>query len=118
MPARTPRCRPRLEALEQRWMPRGPTTVIWSSASSGDWNDATSWSTGQVPTAIDDVIIRSGVTVTINATDSANSLKCDGGLVVADGSLTLGQASTITDLTISGGTLQANNGVTVSNSFT
>jgi hypothetical protein len=118
MPVRTPRCRPRLEALEQRWMPRGPTTVFWSSAIDGSWNDAESWSTGQVPGAADDVTIRSGVVVTSTGNfNAAHSLTCNGGLVVAGGVLALGQPSTVSDLTVSGGVLQATNGVTVTDSF-
>src|SRR4051812_10740864 len=99
MPARTPRCRPRLEALEQRLTPRGPSTVFWTSPVDGFWDSGENWSTGQVPGSADTVIIPSGVTVTVNGKDSANSLKCDGGLVVAGGVLALGQSSTIADLT-------------------
>ena len=48
-PRPTPRCRPRLEALEQRWVPRGPATVFWTSPIDGFWNDSENWSGGFVP---------------------------------------------------------------------
>jgi hypothetical protein len=119
MPVRTPRCRPRLEALEARWTPAGGSTVFWTSPTDGDWNVSENWSTGQVPTAADDVIIGSGVVVTSGGNlNAAQSLVCDGGLVVSGGLLALGQPSTVSDLTVSGGFFQATNGVAVTDSFT
>src|SRR4051794_10160512 len=122
MPVRTARRRPRLEPLEERWMPAfggGGGPVFWINPGDGDWNDPESWSSGTVPGPANDVIIGSGVVVTyVNEGGSTvQSLDCDGGLVIAGGSLGLSQTSSIADLTVSGGTLFANGGVTVSDSF-
>ncbi|WP_297085586.1 HYR domain-containing protein [uncultured Draconibacterium sp.] len=44
------------------------------TASSGNWSDASIWSCGNVPTSADNVIIPSGVTVTIDAAAVCNNI--------------------------------------------
>src|SRR4051812_28471258 len=53
-----------LELLEDRVV---PATVSWTNPAGGAWNAGTNWSTGVVPTAVDDVVIdvpSASVTVT------------------------------------------------------
>ena len=73
--------------------------------TSGDLDTASNWSTDAVPTSSDDVIIGSGVTLTHNVsdTDSVQSLNCAGTLSIGGGSLSLGSASSITNLTLQAG---------------
>src|SRR5262249_37147806 len=39
--------------------------IRWSAVGNGAWNTAGNWSTGQVPTAADDVTVDTAVTITI-----------------------------------------------------
>ena len=58
-----------------------------TSASSGNSNDGTTWTGGQVPTSSQNAIIQNGHTVTQNAAHTFKSLKVEsGGAWTADGS--------------------------------
>ncbi len=55
-----------------------PGTIVWISDESGDWDDPSNWSEGQVPTANDDVFIDrvgSDITVTVSGFSAARSLR-------------------------------------------
>jgi uncharacterized repeat protein (TIGR01451 family) len=57
------------------------TTAHWINASGGNWNTASNWSTGTVPTAANDVVIDAAGTYTVNldVTPAFNSLTVGGG---------------------------------------
>lgn len=87
------------------------------SVANGDWNVASTWSTGVVPTCTDVVSIAPGTTVTVNsaANNAKNVTVFSGGtLAVASGDLTVGctfNNNFVTNngtLTVSGGTLTIN----------
>lgn len=109
-PAARPRSRRRFpaEALEARI---APAANAWIGVASGDWTDPANWSDG-VPTADDDVTIDpTGVlTITIGSgAQVANSLIVPGDdtLEITRGSLTLTSASSVSNLTLAGGSLNA-----------
>ena len=100
-----PRFRPWLEGLEDRTV---PSAVNWIGGS-GDWNDASHWDTGQVPTVTDDALITvAGVTVTHSTgADAVNSLSASGGTFNFSGG-TLTVSSTVSGddaFMLSGGSL-------------
>lgn len=71
--------------------------VSWI-VGSGDWANASNWSTGAVPTAADDVTINvpGVVTVTIsNGSNAAKSLQCANALTISGGELSLTGSSSI-----------------------
>ncbi|MRX69163.1 Por secretion system C-terminal sorting domain-containing protein [Flavobacterium resistens] len=72
--------------------------TITSTSTGGNWNSASSWVGGVVPTATDDVVIASGATVTSTGTINAKTLTISGKLIVS-GTVTL---NSITQLTING----------------
>ena len=76
--------------------------IRWSAVGNGAWNTAGNWSTGQVPTAADDVTVDTAVTITI--ANPANG---------AAGSLSISAAATIARA--NGRTLAVTNAITVSN---
>jgi hypothetical protein len=81
------RCRPALEALEDRLV---PATVNWIGGS-GNWTDTSHWDTGHVPTAADDAVIGvANVTVTLNGSHSVKSVS----LISADATLVIEGSST------------------------
>jgi hypothetical protein len=97
-----------IEPLEARI---APAANIWIGGTSGNWGDALNWSDG-VPTADDDVTIDPvGVlTITIQTgAQVANSLMMPGDdtLAISGGSLTLTSASSVGNLSLSVGTLNA-----------
>ncbi len=90
-----------------------PPTDNWISTSSGNWNVASNWSTGVVPTANSIVIINvPGATPTItisSGNQSALSLTAADPISITGGSLTVGGNSTISGgLSMTGGSLEAN----------
>ncbi len=90
--------------------------VEWVGGTSGDWDTASNWNINAVPDSTDEVTIGSGDTVTLSSgyDDSVFSLDCSGTLVISSGSLSLGSTSSITNLTLSGGTLKGDGDVTFS----
>jgi hypothetical protein len=99
--------RPRLESLEGRNL---LSTVTWINPNGGDWSDGSSWSTGSVPGANDDVVIDMPVTVTHSAaqTDTVHSLTESSGSTLELSGGTLSFATTFTingTLLLDGGTL-------------
>jgi hypothetical protein len=101
----------KIERLESRLL---MSTNSWQSAVSGDWDDASKWSAGHVPTAAEDVAISVAGSYTIThssfGADQAKSLKISAGTLELDaGSLTVnGGATQVTGsgtLTFNGGTL-------------
>jgi hypothetical protein len=80
--------RPSLEGLEDRTV---PSTVTWVSGN-GDWDVASNWSTGTVPSAADDVDINvPGITITHAAATahSVNSLTLEAGNLTRPDNLTV-----------------------------
>lgn len=95
--------------------------VAFVSVASGDWNQATTWDKGTVPTCNDFVQIASGNVVTVSST--GNNIKnvtiaSGGSLVMASGDLTVG--CTLNNnlfvnrgtFTMAGGTLTINGSMT------
>ena len=94
----------------------------WIGAASGDdnWNDPANWSTGQVPGALNDVVMNllPGQTVTMGSgNETINSLtEQGGGTLVINGALTVTGAVNIADtLKVVGGRVTANGAATVAN---
>ncbi|POS02445.1 putative secreted protein (Por secretion system target) [Flavobacterium croceum DSM 17960] len=91
--------------------------IPFASVATGDWNVATTWNKGTVPTCSDPVTIASGHTVTVNsAANVAKNLTINSGatLAVTSGDLTVGctlNNNPLTNngtLTVSGGVLNIN----------
>lgn len=53
-----------------------------TAVASAEWNLPSTWSTNQVPTSADDVIIPSGITVNLSGTAQARTVRVDGVLGV------------------------------------
>ena len=71
-------------------MPVTPTPVPTLQAKDGDWNSATTWSTGKLPVDGDVVTIPAGKTVTLRgATPKLAGLTVDGALVFDDADVSL-----------------------------
>ena len=107
-----------LELLEGREL---PSTVTWTNASGGDWDTASNWSTGAVPTAANNVQINiSAITITHaqgNA-DVVHSLSSKAAINISSGSLSLAATSTISaGLTLSA-TLTGAGALTIGGLFT
>ena len=66
--------------------PRGGTVCTWTGPSTGNWEDASSWSCGHMPTSTNDVEIFTG-TVTVNSVADVHSIIVGNGagLIVATG---------------------------------
>jgi hypothetical protein len=116
--ART-RYRPQLELIEGRIL---LSTVTWTNTGGGDWDVGANWSTGTVPGGSDDVSIpQSGITVThkMGVNDAVHSLSCQAALNMSEGSLTIGNESTINNtFNLSTGTLTLDGNLDVSGLFT
>ena len=75
------------------------TAIKWKSGANGNWNVASDWSTGAVPTSVDTVTVSAAGTYTVSITDSevAKSLTLgstsatisDTGMLTLAGALTL-----------------------------
>lgn len=78
-----------------------------SNVSSGNWNSNGSWTPSGVPTSTDNVIIKDGHTITINANAQCNNLTVGQG---SSGTLRIGNSSTSRNLTINGDLLINNGG--------
>lgn len=95
----------------------GATTK--TSAASGDWNTAATWSPSGVPTCSDVVVIASGHVVTNASTSSASSVTISSGgtLVNSSSTLTVGCTENKSffinngTLTVSGGELKVNGSI-------
>jgi hypothetical protein len=97
--------RPRLEPLEDRTV---PSTVTWTSTTSGDWADGANWSSGSTPGVNDDVVIDVvGVTVTHSSgSDSVHSLTTSSDLALTGGSIAFSTTCKVDGtLELNGGTL-------------
>ena len=107
-----------LERLEQRIV---PSTLTWIAPAGGDWDTATNWSGGKVPTANDDAVIniKTGtITHSSTASDVVRGLTSNAPLTISAGKLTVGGTSKISgNLTLSGGSL-IDNAVLTTGTFT
>jgi hypothetical protein len=96
-----------IESLENRWL---LSTNSWKSAVSGDWDTASNWSAGHVPTASEDAVISLAgsysVTHSTGASDSVHSLTTSKPLNFSSGTLTVATSITATStVTLAGGTI-------------
>src|SRR5262249_13607085 len=90
------RCRrPIVEPLESRTV---LSSVTWTNPNGGDWDTATNWSTGQVPTAADDVgiivAVSNPITHNLSTPDFANSLTSDDPITLTAGGLSIATTCT------------------------
>jgi hypothetical protein len=98
-----------------------PFSAEWINSTGGSWNTGANWNTGVVPGAQDDVLIALpvGKTVTFATTsDTVAELVTTGGNTLAISSATLtvtGETNIGGTLTITGGTFAANGGATITN---
>lgn len=70
-----------------------------SNVTSGNWNTSGSWTPSGVPSATDNVIIKNGHTITINANAQCNNLTVGEG---SSGTLRIGNSGTTRNLTVNG----------------
>ena len=93
------------------------TDVPFVSIASGDWNSATTWNKGTVPTCTDEARVMDTHNVTVNSAAAVSTkvtIFSGGTLTVASGDLTVGctnKNNTLTNngtITVSGGTLNVN----------
>src|SRR5271165_7112685 len=79
-----------LEVLENRTM---LSQVNWINPAGADWDTPANWSTGAVPTASDDAVIKVSGNVTIthtqNTTDSVNSIMATDPITLSGGTLSV-----------------------------
>ena len=98
-------------------------TDTWTGATTGSWQDATSWSEGTVPTDHDDACIPAGSTVQVanGAGYRVGRLDAAGTVAVSNGTLAVddsSQASTVADLSVTAsGTLAGAGELDVSGSL-
>jgi hypothetical protein len=90
------------------------------SVANGDWNSTSTWSTGAVPTASDNVQLMAPYTVTVSngATNFCQAATVNAGATLLVNNNTLTVTNNILNagtVTIGGGTLTVNNGNTVGN---
>jgi hypothetical protein len=120
-PANGRRLRLFLEALENRTV-LSTSTVTWTSATGGDWNNPANWSGDAVPYATQDAMINIAVNgpITIDSPDVAHSLTdTTASLDITGGSLSLAASSSVSqNVTISGGTLTGSGTLTVNGLLT
>ncbi|WP_264522311.1 T9SS sorting signal type C domain-containing protein [Flavobacterium sp. N1994] len=106
------------------------TPVTYTSVANADWNTASTWSPAAVPTAGDVVIINTNVTASSTPTNQVGSITVNNGFTLtlngnytnpsgssitvnSGGTLALGAALTNTGTTTVSGTLQINQGGSV-----
>src|SRR5271157_1270762 len=103
-----------LECLEERVV---LSTISWTNPSGGDWDTASNWSGGKVPTLKDDVVINTtGINIAHSSTaaDSLHSLSSRSPITLSAGSLEVDAPSNITSsLSLSGGNLTVNGNLDV-----
>jgi RHS repeat-associated protein len=96
-------------------------TDTWTGPSEGEWQTASDWSAGKVPTSSDVACIGSGKTVKVTTgTNQTGVVQGEGALVISAGSLEVAnalEASSITSLTVNGGILTGPAKVEVSGSL-
>ena len=104
-----------IEALEPRTL---LALITWAVDSDGNWDDPTKWSSGKVPTYVDDVVIDRGavkVNITVRQDQQALSLTSAGNLIVSAGVLRLSAPSLVTgSLTLGPGSLSLDKSLTAS----
>jgi hypothetical protein len=77
----------------------------WTGATSSLWSEPTNWDCGHVPTMMDEVIIPSSSSITMDITSTIKSLDISSGAVIDGG----GTVLSVTDAIVwKGGTLAAN----------
>jgi hypothetical protein len=88
-------------------LPLALPLTTFTSITTGDWDEDSTWDEGSVPTSADDVIIDTGDTVTMDEGDNYTVLSLS---IVATGVLNLhnDQTFTVTNLTSVTGTLTCN----------
>jgi len=98
-----------LEVLEDRTL---LATVNWINPTGGDWSTTSDWSTGSLPTALDDVVIPAlggGASVTHSTgSDSVHSISSGGNIILSGGTLSVSgdlQESAGQFVSLQGGTL-------------
>src|SRR5271166_6436224 len=85
-----------LECLEERVV---LSTISWINPSGGNWDTASNWSGGKVPTLQDDVVINTtGIDITHSSptADSVHSLTSRAAITLSAGSLQVNAPSSIT----------------------
>jgi fibronectin-binding autotransporter adhesin len=94
------------ESLESRVL---LSANAWKAAVSGDWDTASNWSLGHIPTATEDVSIAVAGNYTVThsfGTDAAHSITLSHPLTLSGGTLTVaGNVQANNTFTLSGGTL-------------
>src|SRR5688500_19040263 len=98
-----PACKVVVEQMEQRLL----FAIHWTGGSSGFWDDANNWDANRIPQFGDDVVIGSGTNVTVRTlTNRANTITSGGTLTVdTGGDVFVDSGATLTNLTVSGGTI-------------
>jgi RHS repeat-associated protein len=93
-------------------------TDTWEGPVEGSWQTPADWSSGAVPTSSDVACVGSGDTVKVTeGAQQAGAVQIEGTLVVSGGSLEVSdalEASVVSKLALSGGTLTGSAVVTVS----
>lgn len=96
-------------------------TDTWTGPGEGEWQTASDWSTGKVPSSSDVACVGAEKTVEVTGgTDHAGVLEDKGTIAISGGSLELVsalEASSATSLTLTGGTLTGAGSLDVSGSF-
>ncbi len=96
-------------------------TDTWTGPSEGEWQVASDWSTGKVPSSSDVACVGSGKTVKIKSgSDVAGVLQGEGGVSISGGSLEVAdtlEVSSVHSVTMKGGTLTGAATVDISGSL-
>src|SRR5947208_638311 len=106
-------CRPALERLEDRLL---LAAISWTNLAGGDWDTPGNWSSGNLPTASDDVVLSAnlvagaGITDNQGISESVNSLTSSDRVTFSGGNLAVATSATIKGA----GSFNALSGTTVS----